>query len=155
MNIEQLGAVVDRLAVYDLIVRYARALDSRDWAMLSTCFLADAVVEYRNATVTGYAAIEVHCRRALAGMDDTQHIVCNHAVTFVDGVAHSHCYLHAQHTRLDASGGQFLTLGGSYHDRIELTHDGWRIQHRRLKTSWVSGNYAVLDQAGQSSTPME
>jgi hypothetical protein len=145
--VDALRSLTDRLAVYDLVVRYATALDTRDWAMLSSCFVPDAVAEYPNGTFTGYPAIEANCRRALLPLDASQHIVTNHWVEFADGAARSRCYLHAQHVRYDAPGGEVLTLGASYEDDVINTDDGWRIRRRRLHSSWVQGNAAIFDEA--------
>jgi hypothetical protein len=41
-----LAAIVDRLAIQDLLVRYCKAIDTKDWALLDTCFADDAHVDY-------------------------------------------------------------------------------------------------------------
>ncbi len=38
--------VRDRELVRDLLARYARALDTRDWQALTQCFTADAQAEF-------------------------------------------------------------------------------------------------------------
>jgi hypothetical protein len=42
--------ISDRIQIQDLLVRYTRAIDTKDWALLDTCFLPDAQVDY---TATG------------------------------------------------------------------------------------------------------
>jgi hypothetical protein len=32
-----------------------------------------------------------------------------------------------------------FTLGGTYHDELVRTPDGWRIANRRFVTSWKAG----------------
>lgn len=46
---EQLRALRDRLEIDDLLVRYATAIDERDWALLDTVFAEDARLDYRSA----------------------------------------------------------------------------------------------------------
>ena len=36
----------DRAEIHDVIVRYGWAIDTKDWALLDTCFTDDAEVDY-------------------------------------------------------------------------------------------------------------
>ena len=36
----------DRAEIHDVIVRYGWAIDTKDWALLDTCFTDDAHVDY-------------------------------------------------------------------------------------------------------------
>ena len=38
--------VADRAEIHDVIVRYGWAIDTKDWALLDTCFSDDAHVDY-------------------------------------------------------------------------------------------------------------
>ena len=38
--------ISDRFEIQDLLIRYTRAIDTRDYALLDTCFLPDAYVDY-------------------------------------------------------------------------------------------------------------
>ena len=38
--------LADRAEIHDVIVRYGWAIDTKDWALLDTCFTADADVDY-------------------------------------------------------------------------------------------------------------
>jgi hypothetical protein len=42
-------ALADRVAMDDLLTRYATAIDSRDWDLLDTVFTDDAQLDYRSA----------------------------------------------------------------------------------------------------------
>ena len=41
-------------------------------------------------------------------------------------------------------GGENCIVGGSYHDDLVRTPNGWRIKHRRLEQRWMDGNPNVL-----------
>jgi hypothetical protein len=43
------GELSDRIEIQDLLVRYARAIDTKDWGLLDTCFTADAQVDYTSS----------------------------------------------------------------------------------------------------------
>ena len=45
--------IADRLAVSDALIRYATALDGRDWDLLASCFTADARLDYDTSGVFG------------------------------------------------------------------------------------------------------
>jgi ketosteroid isomerase-like protein len=136
----------DREQIYDVAVRYATALDGRDWDLLRTCFVPDVVGVYEGqiGEVHGYDAIEVTCRDALGPLDATQHVVTNFVIDVRGDEADASCYLVAQHVRHTAEGGALFTLAGRYTDVLRRTDGGWKIARRRLQTTWTSGNPAVL-----------
>ena len=137
--------LLDREEIVAVCVRYATALDSRDWPLLRTCFVPDAVGEYEGiGTLDGVAAIEEVCRGALEPLDASQHLLGNHTVEVAGDEAVAVCQLHAQHVRLGAEGGDLYVVAGSYTDRFRRTPDGWRITHRHLAVTWTAGNPAVL-----------
>jgi 3-phenylpropionate/cinnamic acid dioxygenase small subunit len=140
-----LSALLDRQAVVDVCVRYATALDQRDWKLLRTCFTADAEGDYDGiAPLHGYDAFEAVCRRALEPLAASQHLLGNFAVDVAGDEANSTCYFQAQHVKPGTPGGDNYIVAGSYTDRHVRTEDGWRIARRRLAVTWTDGNPAVL-----------
>lgn len=138
--------VEERQAVVDVCIRYALALDTRDWTMLRSCFSEDAVADYEGRDrANGYEQIEATCRRALEPLRVSQHLLGNHLVTVHGEIAESSCYFQAQHVRDGIPGDPTLTVAGRYDDRLVRTPDGWKIAHRRLSVMWTKGNYAVLE----------
>jgi 3-phenylpropionate/cinnamic acid dioxygenase small subunit len=139
--------LADRDAITDVLYRYARALDGRDWEALRTVFTEDAVGEYTgriNATFHGVAAIIGLVSRALGGLEASQHIIANPVIDVDGDEARSRCYLHAQHYRpARATGGSTYVVGGTYHDRLVRASGGWRIAHRRLEIAWMKGDIGV------------
>jgi ketosteroid isomerase-like protein len=135
----------DRQDIVDVCVRYALALDSRDWKMLATCFTEDAVANYEGRPpARGYSAIEQTCRSALDPLAASQHLLGNHLVTVGSDEAEALCYFQAQHVRAGAGGVTQLIIAGRYEDRFVRTEQGWRIAERTLKTMWIAGDEAVL-----------
>lgn len=141
---------VDRQEIVDTAVRYATALDNRDWALLRTCFTDDAVAEYGAlGPSAGYAAIEATCRAALMPLDASQHLISNHVVEVDGDEATLASYVQAQHVRVAAPGGPNRIVAGRYDDRLTRTAAGWRIRHRRLTVIWTEGNPAVMNRDQQ------
>jgi 3-phenylpropionate/cinnamic acid dioxygenase small subunit len=128
--------VADRLAVSDVLIRYATAQDSRDWELLGSCFTDDARLDYDTSGVFGRDDFVAHSRAGLARMKATQHCVTNHVVEVDGDRARSTSYVIAQHVRQD---DVTFTLGGTYHDEFVRSGTGWRIASRRFVTSWKAG----------------
>ena len=51
--------ISDRIEIQDLMIRYARAIDTKDYGLLDTCFLPDAHVDYVSSGGTKGAYPEV------------------------------------------------------------------------------------------------
>jgi ketosteroid isomerase-like protein len=89
--------LLDRRAIEDVVVEYARAVDARDWAALAGCFTDDCVVDYAlSGRATGPDEVVALCLTAVEPLDVTQHYVSN-VMAAVDGdTAESVCSLAAQ-----------------------------------------------------------
>jgi 3-phenylpropionate/cinnamic acid dioxygenase small subunit len=139
-----LQQLLDERAIVAVCVRYATAIDDRDWDRLRSCFLLDAVGIYHpDRPLIGYQAIGDAIRTAVTPLTRTQHLVTNFAVDLQGDEASSSCYLHAQHVREGLPGGEKFVIAGRYVDRFARTPDGWRIRERRLDRWWTAGNPAV------------
>ena len=128
--------VGDRLAISDVLIRYATALDGRDWELLASCFTDDATLDYDTSGTYGRDAFVEHCRAGLARMKATQHCVTNHVISTDGDRAHSTSYVIAQHVR---ENDVTFTLGGTYSDDLVRAGTEWRIAGRRFVTSWKAG----------------
>jgi 3-phenylpropionate/cinnamic acid dioxygenase small subunit len=137
--------LMDREAIGAVCVRYATALDQRDWSLLAECFEPDAVGDYGDlGRLDGYGEIERTCRAALEPLTASQHLVGNIAVDLDGDAARSTCAFQAQHVRPGTPGGDLFVVAGNYRDRFVRRDDGWRIAHRRIEVVWTDGNSAVL-----------
>lgn len=127
-----LQQVSDRIEIDDLLTRYATALDAKDWDLYSSCFTADAFVDYTAAGGVKGAVSEVRqwLAEVMAGFPMTQHLVMNRAV-HVDGDTATcrSCLLNPMGIRDDDSLAVFFD-GGYYRDKLVRTPGGWRIAER-------------------------
>jgi hypothetical protein len=143
--VSELGHIADRLAVVDVTVRVARALDGRDWDLLASCFDADALVEFEGLErISDVGALVDVCRRLLGPLDVSQHLIGNHHVELDGDRARSRCYLHAQHVRGALAPADKYVVAGTYVDELHRRETGWMISHRRLEVAWTEGNPDVL-----------
>lgn len=134
---DELWTVLDESAIQRVLIRYATALDSRDWDLLGTCFVLPARVTYLSAPrLEGRDAVIAHCRQALQRYELTQHALSNPTVRLHGDRAEATCYLRGEHVVADEHGRRRWTLGGRYEDALVRASDGWRIAERTLIGSW-------------------
>jgi 3-phenylpropionate/cinnamic acid dioxygenase small subunit len=144
----------DEREITALTIRYAWALDSRDYEDLRNVFLSDATARL-GRECNGVDDIVVRVTQALDPLDVSQHLVANQqARVNPDGVTGTcRCYFQAQHVRraaaVDGASPNFI-IAGRYLDRVERTADGWRIRRRELMVDWTEGNSAVPIRTGLS-----
>jgi 3-phenylpropionate/cinnamic acid dioxygenase small subunit len=140
-----LGAdVVDRLAINDVIVRYAWAIDTKDWAALDTVFLPDAWLDYSSnpgGAAGHYAEIRAWLEKSLAPFPVTQHLVTNIDVTVDGDHATSRTMVYNPMGAATREGPlHYFFLGGRYDDELVRTPDGWRIAKRVESLLWFQGS---------------
>lgn len=145
----QLAQLIDHHEISKVLIRYAHALDARDWELLGSCFATDGVTDYGDlgGINDGREQIVGLCRDALSGLDASQHLIGSVAIELNGDEASAVCYLQAQHVFKGAEGGDNFLVGGTYRDRLVRAPEGWLIAHRTLQASWVQGNPAVFDLA--------
>lgn len=130
--------VADRLQITELLATYTHAIDQRDFDRVATCFTADAVLDY--SASGGPAAPRddavAWLRDSLAKVDFTQHFVTNQRIAVTGDEATSDAYFFHP---LVAGGGEPILMGGTYHDELRRTPDGWRITYRVQDLTWIQG----------------
>jgi 3-phenylpropionate/cinnamic acid dioxygenase small subunit len=120
-----------RQDVADVLVRYATAIDRRDWALFRTCFTEDCDADYGDIGAWhGVDAITDWMERTHRGCGHTLHRITNQAITpNGDGVA-ARSYVDAIVMAADNRHG---TRGvGYYDDELVRTDEGWKIARRRF-----------------------
>jgi len=149
-----LAAVQDRIALEELMNRYAASLDARDWARLRTVF-ADGEIEADFTSMGGRqpfrgpaeAWVE-RVRRSITGFDATQHFFANHSAAIDGDRAVDIRYMQARHQLGDAH----YTIGGHYTGHMLRTPAGWRIARYALTVSFHDGDRNLMRVAYQRTT---
>jgi len=138
-------AISDRIEIDELLVRYSRALDYRDFDALETLFTAEAQFDGGSlGKPVGPSAIRAMIEGTLTGLDATQHLVAKSLIELDGDSAQVRTYLFSQHIRKDAPGLDYYMLGAEYCDQVERTADGWKFASRRLDRMWTVGDRAVI-----------
>ncbi len=143
-----LQQINDRIEIDELLARYSRALDYRQFDDLEDVFTADATFDAGGlGCPTGPASIRAMIEGTIGHLDATQHLVGKSIVEFApDGdSAEVRTYLISQHIRESApTDVKHYFLGGEYYDKVVRTPEGWRIAYRRLDRLWKQGDRRVI-----------
>ena len=134
--------LADRLAIDDLLTRYAHAIDRKDYELLDTVFTPDAHVDYTAAggVAGAYPEVRAWLEKTLAMFPMTQHTVTNRRVAIDGDTATSVSYFSNPMSLPEKEGKTpMFFVGGYYHDRLRRTPDGWRIIERVEETAWMQG----------------
>ncbi len=118
-----------------VLVRYARAVDTRDWALFRTCFTDDMTADYGDVgSWQDLDDLVDFMDRAHLGMGATQHRLSNFFVQVQGDRATSVTYVHV--VAMLASGPEdWIDSIGSYEDTLVRAGDGWRISQRTYRTT--------------------
>ena len=143
MDISQ---IVDRIAVIDVLIRYATACDRRDWRLFDDIFLPDVKTDYGNGLYTFNNRQDVVnlIRSFLGGCGPTQHLLGNYRIDLEGDMANSVCSVRAFHVGISDAAGLTYEMAGEYRDHLKRTKDGWRIARRALVVNWEQGSRKVL-----------
>ena len=135
MTVDPIRDLADRLAIGDLLTRYATAVDRRDWDLYRTVFTSDAEIDYTSAGGIAGTVDEVveFLDGALSGFEMTQHLVSN-VDTSVEGDTARVTAMFNNPMRL--SDGDTWFTGGWYHHDLVRTADGWRSRKLREESAW-------------------
>jgi hypothetical protein len=130
LSIQELS---DRLEINDLMIRYTRAIDTKDYKLLDTCFLPDAHVDYTSSggTKGSYPEVRAWLEKALAAFPAMMHFVGNTTVELRGDEARTRTYVinPMGFPKKDGSLHVF-TVCAHYVDRLARTQQGWRIAER-------------------------
>jgi ketosteroid isomerase-like protein len=122
----------DRLAVGDVIIRYATSVDARDMDRYATCFTDDVVVSgFGEREYRGLPEYLDYVSTALKRFGRTQHLVGNHEISIDGDTAHMRTYVQATH-ELGSDAETLVILWAVYDDDLVRTADGWRIRRHHL-----------------------
>jgi SnoaL-like protein len=130
----ELAALLDRQAIYDVVVRYCRAIDRVDMDLLRSCYHQGAVHQGAGdvqSIESFLASAESGLRSKFSG---TSHFVSNHLAEIAGDRAIAETYVLAQHwgEPIDDATINFST-GSRYLDVFERRPEaGWRITERRV-----------------------
>ena len=139
-SLEQLHSMVqemlDREAIRDCLMRYARGVDRFDRELILSAFHPDFVDEHGKfvGTREEFAdwALDQHGKTHLT----TQHFLLNHRCDLAGDTAHTETYF--MFVGMNRKGKPLQMNGGRYVDRLERRDGVWAISYRELLRDWAN-----------------
>jgi 3-phenylpropionate/cinnamic acid dioxygenase small subunit len=133
MDVQQLQ---DKLEIHELLARYARGVDTKDWALWRDVFTPDAILDYSSAgiPVGSREEIATFFEQGLSVVPMTQHFISNIEVE-LDGdraKARAMFYNPMQLPGMDEQS----YCGGYYHHELVRTPAGWKSEKLVEENIW-------------------
>ena len=139
-----LGALNDKLEIHELLARYARGVDDRDWDLYRDVFTPDAHIDYTSAGAIAGTRDEVvaFMQEVFPTIPWSQHYITNIEVDLDgDRAAVTACF----HNPMIFPGTTELSsCGGRYHHQFVRTPDGWKSCDLREESLWFADPPAGL-----------
>lgn len=123
----------DRLAIGDVIIRYADSIDQCDYDRYCTCFTDDVeVVGFSAGSIKGLAEYREWVSAARNKYGRTQHLIGNIQVSVDGDRGKLRSYVQATH-ELPSDPDHLFVLWAAYVDDMVRTKDGWKIARHELE----------------------
>jgi hypothetical protein len=142
MNIQEIS---DRLEIQNLLAKYARAVDTRDWALWRSLFTDDATVDYSSAGAIAGTRDEVAAwlEAALSAMQMMQHFITNIEIDISGDTADVRAMFY---NPMQLPGMPDLSFcGGYYHHTMVRMPEGWRSRALREENAWFTNPLQTVD----------
>ena len=123
----------DRAHISDLLARYCRAIDTRDYDLLDTCFTQDCVIDLSelNGPVDKYPQVRAWLQQSLQALHAMQHSISNMEFEIDGNDANvSTMFINTNVMKKPDGTDLVFTVGGFYHDKVQKTAEGWKIVYR-------------------------
>ncbi len=136
----QIGA--DRVAIQDLMARYAYAVDAKRWELLHDVFQVGAEIDFvANGGIKGtWPGLGDWLSQAMSGFTACQHYLSNFATDVQGDRATSRFYVFTQMITAKDGADQILSDGGYYNAEFARTSAGWRVRRLSGGIVWWSGS---------------
>lgn len=143
----------ERLALRELMGRYARALDRGDYALLRRLFTEDAYFEFNGGQVVNRNVDEiVRMIQSLQGTRITVHFLTNQYIELHGEMAYMETYGQAHHLRpREGEGERDAVCGVCYRDQLIKVNGEWRIRHRLETVEWRREDVAISPVLGKAA----
>ena len=140
-----IDAITHRIHIQDVLNRYARACDSRDWSLLDEVFAEGVSVDYGGVyKLDGRDKVVELIRSMLGGCGPTQHLLGNFDIAVHGDDACSACYVRAVHAGTGDQSDVFYEVWAEYRDALKRTASGWRIVERNMVIHKEVGSRDIL-----------
>ncbi len=137
-----LQEISDRIEINDLLIRYTKAIDEKDWSLLEEVFTPDARLDYVASGGIAGALPEVKAwlAKALAMFPETLHLIGNTEVELAGDSARARTAVYNPMFYANQDGSRHhFAVGAYYNDELVRTEAGWRIAVRIETHAFTEG----------------
>ena len=134
--------VADILAIQDLVIAYAHAVDDGDWERWEALFLPDAHIDYTSAGgIAGTPAeLAAWMPEALAVFEFCLHSTSTHEIRFTGPTtATGRVHVFNRNGVRHQDETEIVDVGAVYEDRYERSGRTWRFARRVEHTTYITG----------------
>ena len=145
----------DRLDIIELQSFYAYGIDHKESHLISKAFTDDIELEYPLfGKLKGLEFLTRWLEVFHSPFDSTQHFIGNHLLEVDGDEVRYRSYVIANMHLDGAPGGDHMSGGGWYDDRVVRTDAGWRIRDRNVTNWWRTGNVGLLEIGREATKPL-
>ena len=124
--------LTDRIALQDIMLKYAAGVDERDFDLYASCFMDNVeILDFGESTINGRDNWVAFVKEALNAYGPTQHMLGPQFATIDGDEAHCRTDVQALHY-LKEPEGEILTLWATYETDMKRVNGGWKISRHRL-----------------------
>lgn len=134
-DFKNLQIAADKIALQDLVQKYSRAIDRRDFALLRTLYHDDATEEHGGMFSGPASAYIDWLPSVLAKNETTAHYVVNTLFEIDGDRAEGETYKINYHRSLPPNAIETIT-GSRSHDRFERRDGVWKFSYRGIVLDW-------------------
>jgi 3-phenylpropionate/cinnamic acid dioxygenase small subunit len=138
-----LQALLDRAAIHDLLMQYARGVDHRDLELVASCFAADAVYDGSLGS-GGIDVVLAALRERMPRYRTTMHFLTNPLIAVQGDTATCETYALVYHRLESEDDAEDFIVGVRYLDELARRAEGWRIVCRRTAMEFQRYDAVVL-----------
>lgn len=137
---------LDRLEIMELQSVYGWAIDGRAPECFARVFTPDVDGNYSEfVRLSGVEAVARWMQAFHAPFDSSQHLISNHWLEVDGSEVVYRSYVQVRLMLRGHRGGDILSTGAYYLDRVTRLCSGWRISSREVRNMWRTGNHELIE----------
>ncbi|MBK8308532.1 MAG: nuclear transport factor 2 family protein [Gammaproteobacteria bacterium] len=135
MTLEELA---DRIEIQQLVCKYSRAIDRRDYGLLKSLYAEGSIDEHGGMFSGSGAEFVEWVSKVLEGSGHTSHQILNHLIELAGDYAEGEVYTCNVHIMEDSDGKKVnISTGSRYLDKYIKSSNGWQFLHRKTVADYT------------------
>ena len=142
MPLMDIQEISDRLEIDAFLTTYAKAVDTKDWALWRSIFTEDAHIDYISAggEAGDRETIATWLETSLSMFQMTQHLISNIDIELDGDSARVRAmFYNPMQFNDDIMDGKKFFCGGYYNHELVRTADGWKSRKLVEESQWTEG----------------